>query len=95
MLVGQVITGGSVSLTVTAKVFTVKVQVVWLPLASVAILVTTVVPSGKVLPLGGMLTTVTPLQLSLAVTVKVTLLLLHAPGSAANEMLSGQLMVGN
>ena len=70
-------TGGSVSLTVTAKVFTLNVHTVWLPLASVAILVTTVVPSGNVLPLGGMLTTVTPGQLSLAVTTKVTLLRLH------------------
>ena len=77
MFVGQVMTGGSVSLTVTAKVFTSNVHIVWLPLASVAILVTTVVPRGKVLPLGGILTTVTPGQLSLAVTTKITLLRLH------------------
>ena len=65
-----------------------------MPLASVAILVTTVVPRGKVLPLGGMLTTVTPLQLSFAVTEKVTLLRLHSPGSASKTRLDGQLMVG-
>src|SRR6516164_5874306 len=53
-----------------------------------------VVPMKKVLPLGGILTTVTPLQLSPAVTENVTLLLLHWPGSAATTMFPGQLMVG-
>ena len=56
-------TGFSVSLTVT-----VKVQLAVLPDASVAVLVTVVVPFGKVEPEGGLLTTVTPGQLSLAAT---------------------------
>ena len=62
MLAGQVITGFSVSLTVT-----VNVQLAVLPDASVAVLVTVVVPFGKVEPEGGLLTTVTPGQLSVAV----------------------------
>src|SRR6185436_11280452 len=94
--VGQVITGGSVSTIVTAKTLTVKEHVVWLPLASVAMLVTVVVPMGKVLPLGGRLTTLTaPAQLSVAVTTKVTLLRAHWPGSASRTRLFvGQLIVG-
>ena len=69
----QVITGGWVSMMVT-----VKVQVAVLPWLSVAMLVTVVVPTGKVLPLGGWLTTGTgPSQLSIALTVKVTLLRLQ------------------
>ena len=63
MLAGQAITGFSVSLTVT-----VNVQLAVLPAASVAVLVTVVVPFGKVEPEGGLLTTVTPGQLSVAVT---------------------------
>jgi hypothetical protein len=64
MLAGQVITGFSVSLTVT-----VKVQVAVLPELSVAVQVTVVVPLGKVEPEGGLQTTVTPGQLSAAVGV--------------------------
>ena len=63
MLAGQAITGFSVSLTVT-----VNEQLAVLPAASVAVLVTVVVPFGKVEPEGGLLTTVTPGQLSVAVT---------------------------
>ena len=55
-----------------------------------AVLVTMVVPTGKVLPLGGKLTTLTEPQLSVAATTKVTLLLLHWPASAARTMLVGQ-----
>src|SRR6187401_731829 len=58
-------------------------------------LVTVVVPSGNVLPLGGILTTFTPLQLSEAVTVNATLLRLHCPGSASRRMLAGQLITGD
>ena len=58
---------------------TVKVQVLVLPLASVAMLVTVVTPMGKVLPLGGVLTRLVTLQLSVAVTLKVTLLRLQRP----------------
>jgi hypothetical protein len=64
MLGGQVIAGGSASLTVT-----VKVQQALLPLLSVAQQVTGVVPLGKVEPLGGMQLVVTPGQLSLALAV--------------------------
>src|ERR1041384_4182821 len=73
---GQVMLGGSWSNTVTANV-----QLLWLPLASVATAVTRVTPTGKVLPLGGTLTTVGAPQLSAAVMVKVTLLRLHLPAS--------------
>ena len=74
-LVGHTITGFCVSVIVT-----VKVQLLVLPLGSVAVLVTVVVPSGKVVPLAMLLTTLVTLQLSVALTVKVTLLRLHWPG---------------
>src|SRR5258706_6947398 len=73
---------------------TVKVQVLVLPLASVAMLVTVVTPTGKVLPLGGVLTRLVTVQLSVAVTVKVTLLRLHRPASAVRTRLAGQVMAG-
>ena len=60
-MAGQTITGGSVSLTVT-----VKVQLLVLPAASVAVQVTGVVPGPKVEPVAGLQATVTPEQLSLA-----------------------------
>jgi hypothetical protein len=85
---GQRIVGFSVSVTVT-----VKVQLLWLPFASVAVLVTVVVPTGNVLPLAGLLATFATLQLSVALTVKVTLRL-HWPASAASTTLGGQRMVG-
>src|SRR6266487_2591331 len=71
-LLGQVITGFCVSV-----MRTVKVQLLVLPLASVAVLVTVVTPTGKVLPLGGALTRFVTAQLSVALTVKVTLLRLQ------------------
>ena len=49
------------------RMVTVNVQVAVLPEASVAVPVTVVVPTGKVLPDTGLNTTVTPGQLSLAV----------------------------
>src|SRR5712692_3681082 len=55
------------SLTVT-----VKLQVLALPQASVAVQFTVVVPSAKVEPEAGTQTTATALQVSLAVVVKVT-----------------------
>jgi hypothetical protein len=84
-LPGQAIAGFCVSVTVT-----VKVQVLRLPLVSVAVLVTVVTPTGKVLPLGGVLTTPTTAQLSVAVTEKVTLLRLQRPASAAKTRFPGQ-----
>ena len=46
-----------------------KLQVLVLPEASVAVALTVVVPRGNVEPEGGSLSTVTPGQLSVAVTV--------------------------
>src|SRR5262245_24751376 len=76
------------SLTVT-----VKVHVAVLPCASVAVLVTVVVPTAKLVALAGTLDTVTPGQLSVAVTAKVTLLA-HAPGAALTVTLAGQVIDG-
>ena len=75
-------------------IVTVKVQLLVLPLASVAVLVTVVTPTGNVLPLGGVLTRLVTLQLSVAVTAKVTLLRLHWPGSAARTRSVGQVIAG-
>ena len=72
---------------------TVKAHVAVLPFASVAVLVTVVVPTGKANPLEGTLVTVAPGQLSVTVTVKVTLLL-HAPGAALTLRLAGQVTAG-
>ncbi len=87
-LVGQVSVGFWLSVTVT-----VKVQELVLPLASVAVLVTVVVPTGNVLPLAMLLVTFVTRQLSVALTVKVTLLRLHRPGSAGSSRLDGHVMV--
>jgi hypothetical protein len=51
----------------TSNVVTVKLQLLMLPLASVAVHVTVVTPNGKQLPDGGTQVTVTPEQLSVAV----------------------------
>jgi len=85
-LLEQVITGDWVSFTLT-----VKLQVLLLPCVSVAVLVTVVVPTGKLLPLAGELTTLTPGQLSAAVTTKVTLLE-HVPENALTTRLVEQVM---
>jgi hypothetical protein len=61
---GHTIVGACVSFTVT-----VNEQVAVFPDVSVAVAVTVVVPFGNAVPDGGLLTTVTPGQLSLAVTV--------------------------
>src|SRR6266481_5400968 len=87
-LLEQVITGGCASFTVT-----VKLHVALLPLASVAVLVTVVVPTGKLLPLAGLLDIVTPGQLSVAVTTKVTLLA-HVPCAALTTRLLEQVITG-
>ena len=85
---GQVMIGGSGSLTVT-----VKVQLLELPLASVAMLVTVVVPIGKAKLLLGVLTKPLRAQLSVAATVKVTLLA-HWPAARFTAMFPGQLITG-
>src|SRR6185436_3477144 len=86
-LLEQVITGFWLSVTVT-----VKVQLLVLPLASVAVLVTVVVPTGNVLPLAVLLTRLVTPQLSVALTKKVTLLRLHWPASAASTRLLEQMI---
>jgi hypothetical protein len=67
MFVGTVITGGSVSGLVAELTVTVKVPVVTLPSASVAVTVTVVLPTGKEEPEAGLPTTVGVEQLSVAV----------------------------
>jgi hypothetical protein len=64
-----------------------------LPLLSVAVLVTTVVPTGKAKPLAGTLTTFSTAQLSVAVTLKVTLLV-HWPSAAFTVILAGHVSPG-
>src|SRR5438445_13840001 len=60
----------------------------------VAVVVTVVTPTGKVLPLGVLLTKLVTLQLSVALTAKVTLLRLQRPASAFSTRLAGQVIVG-
>jgi hypothetical protein len=64
MSAGQAMVGSSASFTVT-----VKLQVSVLPLVSVAVQTTVVVPTGKNVPLAGLHAIVAPGQLSLAVAV--------------------------
>jgi hypothetical protein len=64
MSAGHIAIGGSGSFTVT-----LKEQVLSLPLASVALQFTVVVPFGKAEPLGGVQLMLAPEQLSLAVAV--------------------------
>src|SRR5436190_17497448 len=88
MLAGQLISGGWVSRTVT-----VKVHRLLLPLLSRAVLVTVVTPTGKAKPLGGTLSRLVTAQLSVAVTLKVTLLV-HCPDAALTVRLAGQVIEG-
>jgi hypothetical protein len=65
MLVGQVVkVGFTLSLTIT-----LNVQLAWLPLTSVAVQVTVVVPFGKLVPEAGEQTTLPTPQLSVAVAL--------------------------
>jgi len=86
---GQVITGGWVSFTLT-----VKLHVRELPLLSRAVLITVVTPTGKAKPLGGELARLVTAQLSLAVTLKVTLLK-HPSGTALTVIFAGQVICGS
>ena len=72
---------------------TVKLHVLELPLLSRVVLVTVVVPTGNAKPLAGLLVTFDAAQLSLAVTVKVTLLV-HTPDAAFTVIFPGQLIAG-
>ena len=82
------ITGNCASNTVM-----VNVQFEVLPHASVAVEVTVVVPTEKLLPDAGELVMVTVPQLSVAVTVKFTGTL-HEPTVLVTVILAGQVMVG-
>jgi hypothetical protein len=89
-LLGHVIVGRSVSLTVT-----VKLQVLVLPLASVAVQITVVTPFENVEPDGGLNTTVTLVeQLSVALAENVMFEAEHWPGSVGRIIFDGQEMVG-
>jgi hypothetical protein len=73
---------------------TVKVQVLLLPHASVAVEVTVVVPIGNANPLAGLLTIVIgPAQLSVAVTVKFTTAV-QLPTGVVTLILAGQVITG-
>jgi hypothetical protein len=69
---GQLICGGCGS-----EMITLKVHVLLLPQRSKATQLTRLVPAGKVEPLGGLQLTLVSPQLSVALTLQVTLLLLH------------------
>ena len=73
---------------------TVNVQELVFSALSVATQTTAFVPTAKVEPLAGVQVTVTLVQLSPAVTIHVTLLLLHWPGSAATTIGAGQVIDG-
>jgi hypothetical protein len=83
-----VITGGSLSITVT-----VKEHVALFPEESVAVAVTVVTPTGKKLPEAGTEATVTFEQLSVAVGVKVTTAP-QTPRSLNLLMFAGQVITG-
>jgi hypothetical protein len=88
MSLGQTMLGALVSKTVT-----LNVHVRVLPAASVAVLVTVDIPSGKAEPDDGLETTVTAEQSSLARTLKFTTAE-QMPGSLGIVMLVGQRIVG-
>jgi hypothetical protein len=86
-VIGPLPAGGAGRLTITGNE-----QAALLPLPSVALQVTVVVPMGNRLPDGGAQVTVGVSQLSVAVAVKVT----TAPDAlvAATVMFAGQMMLG-
>src|SRR4051794_8035083 len=74
---------------------TVRLHVAVLPLLSVAVEFTVVVPTEKTEPDAGVLATVTPGQLSAAVTVKLTAMLVAVELSGRlTTTFAGQLIVG-
>src|SRR3989442_6753904 len=89
MLAGQLITGGSLSLTVT-----VKLHVAVLPAASVTRKTLVVTPTGKTDPLANPPVCVVsaPGQLSLPTGVVYVTTALHWPTSSFVTMLDGQLI---
>ena len=90
MLAGRpAMVGARLSTTVT-----VKVQPLVLPAVSVAVQATVVRPTAKVEPLGGRQTRVRLVRLSVAVTVKVVLVLPQPVGSALTTRLLEQVITG-
>jgi hypothetical protein len=87
-LAGQAIVGACISTTVT-----VNEHVAVLPLESVAVELTVVMPFGKAEPDGGLLTTMTPGQLSEAVTVKFATAE-HELAAVETVTLPGQVIAG-
>ena len=77
-----------------STIVTLNPQVWPLPLESVALHTTKVVPFGKVEPLDGVQPTLTEPQLSVAVGAKVTLARLHRPGSVFCIRLGGHMICG-
>src|SRR5437773_414405 len=88
MSLGQTIVGASVSATVT-----VKEQALALPVVSVAVQVTVVVPGLNVAPLVGSQLTVAPGQLSVTEAEKMTLLA-QLPGAVLTTIFAGQVTCG-
>jgi hypothetical protein len=88
MFAGQVITGSSLSVTVT-----VKLQRLVLPLASVATQVTVVVPIAKRVPKAGEHTSVGPPQLS-ETTGENDTCASHRPAAVFVEILAGHVITG-
>ena len=86
--VGQLITGSWLSITVT-----VKLHVLLLPLLSNAVFVTVVTPTGNAMPLAGTLVIFVTVQLSVADTLNVTLLV-QIPVTALTVMFDGQVIAG-
>ena len=72
---------------------TVNEQLAVLPLGSVAVAFTVVVPTGNVDPDGGVATTLTGVQLSVAVTLKLTTAE-HRPVSLLTVMFVGHVITG-
>ena len=70
-----------------------KLQVALFPLLSRAVLTTVVTPTGKAKPLAGALVTLVTVQLSLAFTTNVTLLV-HNPGAVITVIFPGQVICG-
>lgn len=87
---GQVMVGFCVSLTVMVNEQGGDI----LPVASDAVQVTVVVPTGKVEPDAGVHVTLTPGQLSLAVGAAKATTAEHWPGSGVVVMLAGHVIVG-
>src|SRR3954451_21413899 len=90
MLLGHAVRMG-LWLSITGMV---KLHALVLPLPSVAVQVTVLVPLGKVEPLAGLQTTERAMQLSLAPGTGQVATAVQAPGAVFKVRLIGQVMVG-